>query len=439
MRLLVKTFGWHYPAVKGTFASSKQTPALMTVLTNTDLDYHGDPLGVNLWTNQAILESAWTLYSDGWINSPNQCILGALGTAKSTYVKTILLRSMMHGGRAVVFDRKRQAQNGRTQGEYVKLADTIGGTTIRFHQARDQGTRINILDPAIVQMTTAGSDSLLGQDRLLIMVAEAALETKLTSEQRHALKVAHQSALDAADLKRRVPVLADVIHALQNPCTTGVKGVDLDRLREWGLPVVLGLMRYIDGDLAGLIDGETTGPGGEPVDFASRLLVFDTSALEYGSTALGLMMTVTTAFLLSVWVNMPGEKSLVIEEAYSADGIGVVPAMLRDLAKRTRGVGASMISVFHHVSDVPVDSPLRSLITESELVSIFRQDKGADVDAAVELLSLDPSTRQLIQELPRGVHLRKRGPKLPLVVAELTRTNLDRYITFTDDAYVVNN
>ena len=122
MRLLVKTFGWHYPAVKGTFASSKQTPALMTVLTNTDLDYHGDPLGVNLWTNQAILESAWTLYSDGWINSPNQCILGALGTAKSTYVKTILLRSMMHGGRAVVFDRKRQAQKAHASTSSTRLS-----------------------------------------------------------------------------------------------------------------------------------------------------------------------------------------------------------------------------------------------------------------------------------------------------------------------------
>ena len=50
-------------------------------------------------------------------------------------------------------------------------------------------------------------------------------------------------------------------------------------------------------------------PGGESVDFASRLLVFDTSALEYGFIVLGLMMTVTTAFLLSVWVNMPGEKT----------------------------------------------------------------------------------------------------------------------------------
>lgn len=434
-KALVKVAAWHRPAVEGTFASTSQTPALIPLLTSTELRRHGHPLGVDLLTNQAVLEDVRDLYRAGMVNSPNECVIGAVGTAKSTYVKISLLRSIQGGGRGVVFDRKRQTQAGEARGEYYRLSSAVGGTTIRIHQDPAFGTRINILDPAIASVTAAGEDSVMGQDRLLIMVAEASIGSALTPEQRRALTVAHHAALTAAKQDGRIAVLSDVIQALQHPTQTDLVGVDTDRIREWGLPVVLGLLRYTDtGDLSGLIDGETSGPRGEDVNFNANLLVFDTSSLEFGSTALGVMMAVATAFLMSVWVNVPGPKSVVLEETYSADGVGVVPAMFRDLAKRTRGVGASMISVFHHLSDVQPGSPLQSLITESEVVCVFRQDKSADVNAVLELLGLDPSIRELVMTLPRGVHIRKRGAKLPVAIVEPVRTDLEREISFTDDA-----
>lgn len=36
--------------------------------------------------------------------------------------------------------------------------------------------------------------------------------------------------------------------------------------------------------------------------------------------------------------------------------------------------------------------------------------------------------------LPRGVHIRKRGARLPVAVVEPVRTDLEREISFTDDA-----
>lgn len=441
MRRLVRLLGWQHPAAGGTFGSSRQMAALSPLLAASDPPVNGHPLGVDLLTNQAVRESVRGLYRAGFVNSPNECVIGAVGTAKSTYVKLSLLRSITVGGRGVVFDRKRQqttpadgASSG-TGGEYAKLSAAVGGSRIGFHQDRRYGTRINILDPSISKVTGAGEDSMLGQDRLLIMVAEAALGAVLTPQQRWALLQAHTTATRTATSEGRVPVLADVLHALQHPGETDLAGVDTARVREWGLDVVLALSRYTDGgDLSGLIDGPTAGPGGAPVDLDAPLLVFDTSALEYGSTALGVIMAVTVAFLMSAWINVPGAKSVVIEETYSADGIGVIPAMFRDLAKRSRGVGASMISVFHHLSDVPPDSPLRSLITESEVVCVFRQDKSEDADQVMRLLSFDDSIRELVMTLPRGVHIRKRGAKLPVLVVEATRTSLERDLTFTDDA-----
>lgn len=439
LRSVVRLARWHETAQRGTFASTRQTPALTPILTDTHPIPAGPPLGVDLLTNQAVLENCRGLYQGGFVTSPNEAIVGGIGTAKSTYVKINLLRSIVVGGRGVVFDRKRQQQSDDygtvIGGEYAKLTAAVSGMRIRCHQDPQFGTRINVLDPAISALTAAGESSTLGQDRLLIMVAEAALEEKLDVYQRSALLEAHKAAVRLAAAAGRVPVLADVIEQLQHPAGGEIVGVTQDRTREWGLPLVLALKRYVDGgDLSGLIDGETSGPGGEPVTFDSPLLVFDTSALEYGSTALGVMMAVTTAFLMSVWINVPGPKTVVVEEAYSADGVGVIPSMFRDLSKRTRGVGASMLSVFHHVSDVAAGSPMASLITESEVVCVFRQDKGADADAVMDLLSLDTSLRDMIMTLPRGVHIRKRGARLPVSVVETYRTSLEKHVTFTDDA-----
>ena len=94
-----------------------------------------------------------------------------------------------------------------------------------------------------------------------------------------------------------------------------------------------------------------------------------------------------------------------------------------------------MISVFHHISDVAPGSPLRSLFDEAELICIFRQSKVDNAQAVIEITGLDPSCRHLIQTLPRGTHLRVRGARLPAIVVETTRTELEEPITFTDGAF----
>ena len=435
-RALVRMLGWQYPDVHGTWASSRQVPGLTPLLASSELDAVGFPLGVDRWTGHAVCETPWGLYRAGHITATNLCVVGDLGVGKSSLVKIMLLRSIMIGGRAAVFDRKDQRQAGGSRGEYTKLSQAVGGSTFRFNQDRTLGTVINVLDPRIsVRSESANDDGVVGQDRLLRRVAEAALERDLTEGEKHALNIAHHAALAAAAAERRVPVLQDVVDALQQPLSSGVVGVTTNDIREWGLPVVLGLLRYLTGDLTGLIDGETAGPNGTPVSFDAPLLVFDTSALEFGSEALALMMAITATFLLGVWVKTPGEKSIVIEETYSAEDVGPVPKMLRDVTKRARGVGASVISVFHHISDVSEHSPLRSLFQESQAICVFRQAKVNDAKAVINVLGLDSSTLPIIQRLPRGSHLRIRGSRLPAIVVETTRTAFEENITYTDDAY----
>lgn len=440
VRRLVGSMRWERPGLADTFTSSRQLPALTPALCDTQPGVFGPPLGTNLMTGQLVWESPFGLYEAGIVTSPNVCILGDLGTAKSTAVKVGLARGISVGGRGVVFDRKRQqGQDGTLAGEYGPLTRAAGGTTLYFHRDPKVGTRINVLDPAIL---ASGKEraSAVGQEWLLVLVAEGALGRKLSEFEEWALSGAHRAAQRRADAEGRVPELSDVFEALSNPDDT-----ELDRIGEskqdvirWGLPVKLALDTYLTGRLSGLIDGPTRGPErpdgtSSPIDFTAPLIVFDTSALELGSVELGVMMAVATAYVMAVWVNVAGQKTVVLEESYSADGLGIVPAAFRDLAKRARGVGASVVSVFHHLSDVPETSPLRSLIKEASIVMAFRQQTDEDARQVIEMLGLDEAAIETLTKLPRGVHLRKVGTR-PATFLRLVRTPTEERICYTDTA-----
>lgn len=253
-----------------------------------------------------------------------------------------------------------------------------------------------------------------------------------------ALSLAHRRALQFGRAENRVPELADLIGMLRHPHTDELlEGVTSDQLREWGLPVAVALTRYVDGDLRGLIDGQTRDENGNPLDLNAPLLVMDTSALGFGTPQLGIIMAVTTAYLMSVWIQVPDVmKMIVLEEGYSADGLGVVPALFRDIAKRSRGVGACLWAIFHHISDLNAASPLRSLITEADMIDIYRQGKPADAAELVQLLDLEPRLQETLALLPKGISLRRRGSGkvLPTTFVELVRSPLEVEMTYTDDA-----
>ena len=425
---------WDQTAQGPLMMAGTQVPALMNTLAD-EPGVYGYPVGVDLTSSHVVAESPHGLYRARLITSPNVVVFGDVGTGKSTLVKTELLRLIVEGGRGVVFDRKKQLREaGVLRGEYDRLSAAVGGTTIRFHRGAGKGTHINVLDPAIATTTGAEETSQLGQDRLLVMVTEAALGEPLTASEARALTLAHRAALAAAGQEDRVPTLLDVIAALREGQHDDLIGTDSADVAGAGRRITLALSRYVDGDLTGLIDGQTRDPRGQPLSFDAPLIVFDTSSLDLGSVALQVTMAVATAYVMSSWVNVPGRKMVVIEEGYSADGLGAVPAAMRDLAKRGRGVGASVWSVFHHISDTPAESPLRSLIQEAQLVYVFRQDKAQDIDQIRELISVDESVAQLLADLPIGVHLRRRSGRMPISIVRLARSQLDTWLTDSDAA-----
>ena len=429
----LERLGWYELVEEPVSISTRQAEALNPALVSTHPPLAGPPLGYDVLTGQPITLSAHEAYLQKRISSPNVLILGAVGSGKSSLMKTqYVSRAVALGMQVVVFDRKRQEDRG----EYYLTSKAVGGQTIRFD--RSGGAVVNILDPRIAHVTSkVGSDQRVGQDELLRMVAEHA-HGPLDSYESKALREAHATALARAAAENRVAVLPDVVAALFDPDVAGIdrtliagEVVDKKRLTEWGLALAFDLESLIDGHLSGLISGPTMAEDGGELDLSSPLLVVDTSALAEDSPALSLVMAVMATYLSSIWSATPGQRIIDIEEGYHTVNLPGVARVFRALAKRGRGIGLSMTIAMHHVSDVPDDSDANALIREAGIVHVYKQDKSDDAEMCVKLFNLPTDILEELMTLDEGQHVLKVGSEAPRFVAHV-RTAREEAMTDTE-------
>ncbi len=473
-RWVARRRGWDEDDQAVMFTTTHQSSILSPFQVEAGLrEDHGHLMGWSLITGAPFFYDLHDLYRAGVTSSPNAVIIGDTSSSKSSFIKCMLLHTIERGGRAVVFDRKIQRGQGYTDhGEYYRLAQVVPSASISFDRTPGRQTILNILDPAIQRLDSESTGT--GQDELLRLATEVALERGLTAKESMALKNAHQRALERAGAQSRVPVIQDVIdglfqvtpHDLPGPLAQDVSWrsstgewvhgalADVPAVRDgmpvklveaigvftatdlvtWGVDLALALERYTTGDLSGLINGVTSGPGGVPLNLTAPLLVLDLTALTAGSAAQGLIQMVMLAFLESRWMSTPGDKLIVLEEAYSDEDQPRVMRMLKRTMKRSRGSGTQVISAFHHLSDPQPGSDLFALIRETGVQHFFRQRGRGEAEAICAWWNLDPATYlpQLLS-LPKGQHIIQCGDQ-PLDVVQHDRTELEEWITDTDAA-----
>jgi len=420
------------------FTSTRQAGALNTAIVSTHPPLAGPIMGIDVHTGQPVSTDPHLLYDQKRITSPNVVVLGDISSGKSSLVKTqYCVRPVAMGRQVAVFDRK--DQQGR--GEYARAAEVCEVPVIRFARGSN-GTAINLLDPRIsaTSLDDAGEDR-VGQDRLLLMVAEHA-HGRLSSTEHYALRAAHQAALLRAGEAGRVATLHDVLDCLLDPLASAIPRehlagsgmVTVETVTGWGLQLALDLDRFIRGDLSGLIDRETD----ETLNLDAPLLVFDTSALPEESPALALIMALVASFLTAVWAHKPGQRIIVLEEGYhttrlQSSGTTSVASILRSLAKRGRGIGLSFVTVLHHISDIPPGSDAMSLVREADIVHIYQQSRADDAEQAMAQFRLPPSLFDTLGSLAQGCHILKIGTEAPRQVRHL-RTTMEKKMTDTDGA-----
>lgn len=421
------------PTIKST---SVQAAGLHIAVSGAPTSSRGLLVGIDAWSGWPVIHDPFVAYMDptSSLSNPNTVVVGDMGKGKSSFVKTwCVLRMLLLGRRVVVIDKKTQtnADNTGREGEYVAIAERIGGTVVRLRPGADSGgSRINILDPAI---SGDGRDGTAGQQQLLEAVLTEAMGRPITPRERKALRVARRTATHRAKREGRIADVRDVAAALFDPDLEIVaqeRGVDsAEQLIEWGRDAGFDLEVMITEELAGLIDGPTS----EDVDLHNGLTVFDISALPDTGPAIAVMNAVISAWLTAELAARAETVPTVfiVEEGWHIEG-SMAKAVRRGW-KLARGVGRMNVAVLQHISDLPSESPARAMVQDAETCVVFCQRKREDAEECVQMLGWPAAAVQIVQNLPPGACLLQIGTEKPILVTHV-RSRVERELSDTDAA-----
>lgn len=436
-RRRLDAWGYYEPRVDPMHTSTRQAEALNLALSSPPTSYRGLIVGTDLLSGQLVTHDPFVAYEDKIISSVNTAVVGDVGKGKSSLLKTwgCTRQLLLDNRRVVVLDKKLQGGVG----EYTPIARFLGSPSIRF-TTDGTGARLNLLDPVIAlggdQVDDAGAEleapgRPTGQMMLLRAVLAEALGRPVAEREGKALRLALVSATRDARERRRVAVIGDVVHHLLHPAAADAEALNrtVAELQDWGLDPAFALERFLEEDLAGLVDGETSPEVN--LDHPSGMTHFDISGLPVDGPALRIVMV-----LINTWQsNMLARRSElsqqtvnVVEEGWHV-AEGSVGHIFKRNTKLSRGLGLATEAGFHHVSDMPAGSPARALLQEAETIFIYGQGNQDDADACVELYNLPPGTAETIMTLEQGTCLLKVAAKDPIL---LRHERSPREIALTD-------
>ena len=272
------------------------------------------------------------------LTNPNVLVIGAVGSAKSSLIKTYLFRQAVFGRIPWVIDPK---------GEYGPLARALGVEPIRLapgggdHAEPDRAAR-RLGEPArpAARASRAGA---LGRDA-------RARRGGRRCARRCASSTRATARADAARRRRAA--------AAPDRRDGRAAGHDAPSASRAALAqAALGLQRLCEGELRGMFDAPTT-PGCE---LDGRAVVLDLSAV-YHSAALGILMTCAAAWQRAAIAaqharadrdGRPAPKVInVADEAWKILGVLGIGEWLQDSFKRSRAYGIQNVIVMHRLSDL---------------------------------------------------------------------------------------
>jgi hypothetical protein len=348
---------------------------------------------------------AFELYRQRALTNPNVLVIGAVGSAKSSLIKTYLYRQAVFGRIPWVTDPK---------GEYGPLARALGVEPIRL--APGGGVTLNPLAPH------SGWE---GQLSLLLAVAAGALGRDLQPEEQASLG----EALNILNGQLGEPTLPRVVELLLRPPKEMADrlATTTKELARAARQAALGLQRLCEGELRGMFDAPTT-PG---LRVDGRAVVLDLSAV-YHSTALGILMTCAAAWQRAAIAaqhaeadrsGRPAPKVInVADEAWKILGVLGIGEWLQDSFKRSRAYGIQNVIVMHRLSDLSAAGAAGSrevalaegLLHDAQTRVVYAQyeDEIVRVRDALGLTSVEA---ELLPQLDPGIALWKVGRRSFLV------------------------
>lgn len=435
-RRMLDRYGWYEHRPEGAWTTTRQAEALNLATSRRSSRHEGVVAGLNIVSGELEILDPFALYGDA-ISGINVCVIGDIGQGKSALIKTAFgLRQLVADRQVVVLDKKPQSGCG----EYTPIARTLGAASIRF-RAGGGGACVNLLDPAISTggEHTGGLSGIVpaGQEALVLAVLADSMGRELDEREKSAVGLALELVNADARNQGRAPVIRDLAMRLLDPRTDDfdtVGGRWAERGLEWGLEPGLALLRLADRDLKGLVDAETSQEIRDSLD-THPLVHFDLSALPTDGPALRVVMTVINTWLanrLAARSSRFAQTILVVEEGWHV-AQGSTGEVFQTNMKLSRGLGLCTVSAFHHISDLPVDSPARALMQEASIVVLMGQGREDDVRETCRMYRLPPGTEETLMRLGRGQALVKIGRRDPFLLQHI-RSPLEAELTDTDRA-----
>lgn len=362
------------------------------------------------------------LYARAVLSSPNMLVAGAIGSAKSSLVKTMIYRGVgVFGRRAWVTDVK---------SEYGRLAQAFGVEPVRLVQGGS--ARLNPITPR------AGFQ---GQLRLLVAVCEASLRRPVLAEEEAAMREALR-AVAAREIEATIP---QVVHVMLHPpaAIADALATTTDELAAASRDAALALERLCSGVLAGMFDGPTN----VQMDLDAPLVVLDLSAVA-DNAGLAILMACAAAWQDAMVATLHAEADRsggrapkvinVNDEAWRLIRVPGIGEWLQERYKLSRALGVQNVAVLHRLSDLlsaggagTREAALaEGLLADTDTRVLYRQ--AADqVDAARDQLDLTDTEAAELPNLAKGEALWKVGQRSFLVQHRLSQT--ERWIVDTDE------
>lgn len=372
------------------------------------LGVRGICMGLNTLSGSGWYFDAFSLYADRVITNPNMIVLGEVGSAKSSFVKTLMARNVgllgqRGSGRQVFAIDPKQ--------EYQALAEVIGIPILRL---RPGGVhRINPLAAGSGASETKAE--LLGRRIQLAVALLTSIKGRRLDESENAILGWTLETLTEREGKHS-PTLSDLAAELADPSdsTAARARRSVDELREEARSVWLDVDRLVTRDLAGMFDGELS--LNEFWEHSGKGLILDVSAVFHDRQALSLVMLAAISALQSLYASTPGtddrtvpRRLSVVDEGWAILGDEDAARFFQESMKLSRKWGVSNVLVFHRVSDAGAQANsgtaaskiAEGLIADAEVKVVFRTHPKVLAET-IAAFALTEEEGAALANLPRG-------------------------------------
>ncbi|MFB8191373.1 hypothetical protein ACFC14_18800 [Microbacterium sp. NPDC055988] len=414
-------------------ATSKHLAGMYLAVADGGSGHSGPVLALDLNADGLFQFTPWDAYNDSSARgafSTNIVVLGAYRAGKSGTIKTLVYRSIAFGHQAIV--------PSDSKGEWVALAEHVGGTVIRLGAGRE--VRLNPLDrgPRRSGVSDEQDEKMVEQRRrtTLQSLVETAHGNPIGAEENAALGLALDRAIAATDDN---PTLREVHTQLGLIRGGAVSETETELIAAARTPW-WELERFVSGDLSGLFEDAST----VSFDEDSPLVVVDTSELFARSDLVAQLTQVcTTAWVQAVLSDKnSGRTRYLIREEGWRDMTNIRALMMfQQWLKLSRDYGIANIVLLHKMGDLDAvgeagsreRSLAYSIINDIENKFLFRVNQQGK-KALEERLDLPPSHVELIATLGRGEFVAYVGQFSYVLDCFSTSTETERQLFDTDSA-----